>query len=133
MRLRPVWKEVTGYADLCRPELVGLRRYDFDYPNVRARYWQVYEPSFEPDKPQTGRTVVGFQRHPTRFPTSGPPDVGIHLVFVWRLYDAVLEHLNLEWDALMVSIIFARRCAVRADNQYRQGIPRPLTSTPEIG
>ena len=107
LRLRPVWKEVTAKEDLCRPELVGLPRYDVDCRTVRARYWQVYQPCFagEPGEVQTARAVVGFQRYATRFPTSEPPLIAIHLVFIWRLYDTIVEELVLEDQFVRVGIV----------------------------
>jgi len=101
MRLRPVWKETSNIRDLCRPELVGLPRYDVDSPTVRARYWQVYEPLFAGEV-QTAQSVIGFQRYADRYPTSEPPSIAIHLVFIWRLYDAVLEELLIEHNAVKV-------------------------------
>jgi hypothetical protein len=101
MRLRPVWKEGSSVKDLCRPELVRLPRYDVDYPTVRARYWQVYEPLFAGEA-QTVQSVIGFRRYADRFPTSEPPSIGIHLVFIWRLYDAVVEELLIEHESVKV-------------------------------
>jgi hypothetical protein len=107
MRNRPVWKEVKTYDDLCRPELVGLPRFDFDYPAIRAHYWQVYEPCFAggPGEVQTVQGVIGFKPYADRFPTSEPPYIGIHLVFIWRLYDAVMEELIMEYKYLGVCIL----------------------------
>ena len=122
LRLRPVWKEITTHDDLCRPELVGLRRYDVDYPTVRARYWQVYQPCFT-GQVQTARSVVGFERYADRFPTSEPPYIGIHLVFIWRLYDAVLEELILECQFVRVCIL-KQRFIMDTDDQHR----RPTTT-----
>lgn len=120
LRIRPVWKEVTTDDDLCRPELVGLRRYDIDYPTVRARYWQVYEPCFsgEPGEVQTARGVVGFKRFTNRFPTSEPPLIGIHLVFIWRLYDTILEELILEYNFVRVCIL-NQRSIMDTDDRHR--------------
>ena len=120
LRLRPVWKEVTAKDDLCRPELIGLPRYDFDYPTVRARYWQVYEPCFagEPGEVQTAQAVVGFKRYDNRFPTSEPPYIGIHLVFIWRLYDTILEELILEDKYIRVCIL-KQKFIMDIDNQHR--------------
>ena len=134
LRIRPVWKEITTKDDLCRPELVGLRRYDVDYPTVRARYWQVYEPCFagEPGEVQTARAVVGFKRYANRFPTSEPPLIGIHLVFIWRLYDAILEELFLEYKYVRVCIL-QQRSIMDTDDQHRSPTTMSHISISAIG